>query len=105
MSEISELKKEVQELKQFTLLNSKRVLTMQDAVLITGLSLSCLYKKTHKKEIPFWKSSGGKLIYFDKEEIESWCLSQRVKTNAEIESEAANYLVTAGKTRKKGGAK
>jgi len=103
MSEISELKKEVQELKQITLLGSKRVLTMQDAVLLTGLSLSCLYKKTHKREIPFWKSSGGKLIYFNKEEIENWCLSHRVKTNAEIEAEAATFVVV-GK-RKKGGAK
>jgi len=88
---------ELQELKKIALLGSKRVLTMQDVALLTGLSMSCLYKKTHKKELPFWKSNGGKITYFDKSEIEDWCLSHRVKTSAEIESEAATYLVSGKK--------
>ena len=67
---------------------------MQDVALLTGLSMSCLYKKTNKKEIPFWKSEGGKINYFSKEEIENWCLSHRIKTNEEIESEAVTYTVT-----------
>ena len=90
----SEIKNELQELKKITLLGSKRVLTMQDVSLLTGLSMSCLYKKTHKRELPFWKSEAGKILYFDKSEIENWCLSHRIKTNAEIEREATSYVVT-----------
>ena len=96
-----EIKKELQELKQITLLGSKRVLTMQDVSLLTGLSMSCLYKKTSNKEIPFWKSSSGKITYFDKSEIENWCLFHRIKTVDELDTEATNYIVT-GNARKGG---
>jgi hypothetical protein len=55
------------------------------------------------KEIPYYKSDGGKLTYFDKSEVEAWCLKHRVKTDDELETEAATYIVT-GKHSKKGGA-
>jgi hypothetical protein len=53
------------------------------------------------KKIPYYKSQGGKITYFDKDELNAWMLQHRVKTVNEIETEAANYLVTG----KKGGAK
>ena len=90
---------ELQELKRLTLLGVKKVLTMDDCALLTGLSKSHLYKLTMNKKIPYWKSDGGKLTYFDKQEIEAWLLQHRVKTDAEIETEAANYIVAG---RRKG---
>ena len=39
------------------------------------------------KEIPYWKSNGGKFLLFDKKEIENWLLHTRIKTNAELEDE------------------
>jgi excisionase family DNA binding protein len=92
---------ELQEIKQLTLLGAKRALTMTDASLLTGLSKSHLYKLVCRKAIPYYKSDGGKLTYFDKDELNAWMLQHRVKTTDELETEAANYLVT-GKHSKKG---
>jgi excisionase family DNA binding protein len=97
-------KNEFQELKNLTLLGAKKALTMSDCALLTGLSKSHLYKKVMNKEIPYYKSDGGKLTYFDKSEVEAWCLKHRVKTVDELETEAATYIVT-GKHSKKGGTK
>ena len=85
---------ELQALKNLTLLGVKKVLTMSDCALLTGLSKSHLYKLTCAKKIPHWKSEGGKFTYFDKTEVEQWQLQHRVKTTDELEAEAAGYLVT-----------
>ena len=84
-------------IEKLTLLGAKKVLTMSDVAVLTGLSKSHLYKKCHLKEIPYWKSVGNKLTYFDKAEIEAWCLQHRVKPSYEIEQEAATYCVTGKK--------
>lgn len=99
-----EFKNEFQELKNLTLLGVKKVLTMADCALLTGLSKSHLYKLVCAKQIPYYKSQGGKLTYFDKSEVEAWCLKYRHKTADELETEAATYLVT-GKHSGKGGKK
>jgi predicted DNA-binding transcriptional regulator AlpA len=100
--ELELIQSALQEIKQLTLLGAKRALTMKDASFLTGLSISNLYKKCSLKEIPHWKSEGGKFTYFDKEELNAWMLQHRVKTACEIEQEAANYLVNgkAGKEEK-----
>ncbi|MDR1561733.1 MAG: helix-turn-helix domain-containing protein [Dysgonamonadaceae bacterium] len=100
MTELNfDIKSELQEIKQLTLLGAKQALTMSEAALLTGLSKSCLYKKVCYKEIPHYKSNGGKLTYFDKDELNAWMLKHRVKTVEELETEAATYIVT-GKSRK-----
>ena len=91
--------KELQELKELAVLGSKQALTMNDVSTLTGLSKSHLYKLVCRKQIPHYKS-GGKLTYFDKDEVTKWLLKHRVKTADELEAEAATY-VTIGK--KKGG--
>lgn len=77
---------------RYSLLAAKNVLTLEDVALLTGLSRSWLYKATCKNEIPFYKPN-GKMLYFDRKEIEDWMRQGRVKTNAELEQEAANYLI------------
>jgi excisionase family DNA binding protein len=93
---------ELQEIKQLTLLGVKKTLTMSDASMLTGLSKSHIYKLVCAKKIPYYKSQGGKLTYFDKSEVEAWQLQHRVKPSYEIEQEAASYIAT-GKHSKKGG--
>jgi len=85
---------ELQELKKLTLLGAKTALTMSEAAMITGLSKSHLYKLVCGKKIPYYKSDGGKLTYFDKQELTAWQLQHRVKTTSEVEAEAVNYCVT-----------
>jgi excisionase family DNA binding protein len=92
---------ELQELKNLTLLNAKQALTMSDTALLTGLSKSHIYKLVCAKKIPYYKSQGGKLTYFDKSELNKWLLQNRVKTSDELETEAATYVVT-GKAKKGG---
>jgi excisionase family DNA binding protein len=92
---------ELQKLQQLTLLGAKKALSMNDCALLTGLSKSHIYKLVMNKKIPYWKSEGGKLTYFDKQEIEAWLLKHRVKTTDEIETEAANYVVLGRRGGKK----
>ena len=89
--------KELQELKTLTLLGAKKALTMSDCALLTGLSKSHIYKLVCAKKIPYYKSDGGKLTYFDKNELTAWMLNRRIKTNDELETEAVNYVVTGRK--------
>jgi excisionase family DNA binding protein len=76
---------------------------MNDASLYTGLSKSHIYKLVCYKKIPYYKSQGGKLTYFDKAELEQWMLNRRIPTNDELEQEAANYLVTGKHSKNKRG--
>lgn len=66
---------------------SKTVLTFKEAAMYLGVSSDTLYKWTMKRKIPFYKPN-GKLIYFNRAEIESWLQSNRISTEAELESRA-----------------
>lgn len=77
---------------RYSLLAAKNVLTLEDVALLTGLSKSWLYKATCKNEIPYYKPN-GKMLYFDRKEIEDWMRQGRVKTNAEIGQEAADLML------------
>ena len=92
---------ELQELKNLAVLGSKQAMTMNDVSVLTGLSKSHLYKLVMNKQIPHYKS-GGKLTYFDKDEVTKWLLKHRVKTTEELETEAATYCATG---KMKGGKK
>ena len=87
---------ELAEIKQYTLLGAKNMLTFDDVILLTGLSKGHLYKLTCKHVIPFYKPN-GKQIYFDKKEIEAWLRQNRVASNEELESKAITYLTTGRK--------
>jgi len=72
--------------------NNKKVLNFDEAVELTGFSKSYLYKLTSQSQIPYYRPS-GKRIYFDREELEVWLLSNKIKSEQEIEKEASNYLI------------
>ena len=73
------------------LLSNKKVLTFDEVVTYTGFKPSYLYKLTSSFSIPHSKPGGGKL-FFDKEELDSWLLANKVKTQSEIDREASNFL-------------
>lgn len=75
------------------LVANKSVLNMREATLLTGLSLSHLYKLTSTNGIPCYKPT-GKAIYFNREELEAWMLRGRKATAEEIGAEAATYVAT-----------
>lgn len=86
---LQNLQEELQEIKEMVLLGEKPVYTMEDAVKVVGVSKSNLYKLVHEKKIPHYKSKGGKLTYFNREELLQWLLAVRIPTNEELATQAA----------------
>ena len=72
----------------------KNVLNLDEVCSLTGLSKSHLYKLTCWQKIPFYKQA--KHLYFDRQEIETWLKSIKVKTISEIDREASTYVTTKG---------
>ena len=73
------------------LASQKKVLNFDDVCDYTGISKSYLYKLTSQKRIPFSKPN-GKVIFFDKEELDNWLLLNKQKTKAQIEEDATIYM-------------
>lgn len=87
--------KQLAEIKAFSLLAAKKVLGIDDVVLLTGLSKAYIYKLTCRKEIPYYKPN-GKLVYFDRQEVEGWMKRNRVNSIVEAEQMASKYLLEKG---------
>lgn len=81
------------------LLSQKTVLNFDEVAAYTGLSKSYLYKLTSTGGIPCYKPQ-GKMIYFNKTEIDNFLMQNRKATNEELESNAATFV-----TLKRGGAR
>lgn len=79
-------------------LATKRILTFNEAAEFTGISRSYLYKLTSTQRIPHFKPT-GKIIFFDREELEAWLSQNRVSTIAEIEGKAQAYCMRKGGVR------
>lgn len=77
-------------------INTKPILTFDEACLYMGMSKSALYKVTSNKEIPFSKPN-GKMIYFKRADVDGWLLSNMSATATELTDKAMAY------TQKKGG--
>lgn len=80
------------------LLSSKAVLTFDETAVYTGMSKSYLYKLTSTGGIPCYKPS-GKVLYFNRTELDSWMLQNRKATREEIEVKANTYLAVGGPRR------
>ncbi|QWF71203.1 helix-turn-helix domain-containing protein [Methylomonas paludis] len=72
-------------------LSNKNALNIDEAAAFTGLAVSYLYKLTSTQEIPHYKPR-GKMLYFDRAELERWLLQRRIKSIDEINKEAANHV-------------
>lgn len=71
---------------------SKNVLSREEASDYTGIAKSYLYKLIAKGEIPFSKPR-GKRIYFSREKLDDWLLSNQSISRKEIESEVLDYTI------------
>ncbi len=75
--------------------NTKEVLTSEEAARYMGISRSHLYKLTHRQEIPHFKPT-GKVIYFNRAELEQWLQNNRVATVNEARGLAEAYCKRGG---------
>ena len=73
------------------LLTHKNVLTFSEVELYTNLSKSYLYELTSTGGIPCYKPN-GKHLYFKKQEIEDWLLSNKKITNIELGELASTHI-------------
>ena len=80
-----------------TSINTKEVLTSEEAARYLGVSKSCLYKWTMGRMIPHYKSPTGKMCYFNRKEVEAWMQSVRVATDEELEQKAQSMARKGGR--------
>ncbi len=71
-NQLAEMFENIRSLKAMT----KDVMTINECAQYTGLSVSYLYKLTHRKLIPFFKPM-GKRVYFKRTEIDQWLLRNK----------------------------
>lgn len=77
---------------------TKNELSFEEASRFLNLSKSYLYKLTSGNLIPHYKPQ-GKMLYFEREELEAWLRRNPIKTRTQIEAEAQQYVL--GRTSKK----
>lgn len=73
-------------------LHSKNVLSFEEASRFLNLSKSYLYKLTSGNLIPHYKPQ-GKMLYFEKTELEAWLRQNPIRTQAQTEAEAQKYVL------------
>jgi excisionase family DNA binding protein len=75
------------------LLQTKTVFAPKEAAKYMGISLSTLYKLTSAGILPFSKPN-GKLIYFCRQSLDNWLLSNTSTSAEEKDEKAATYIST-----------
>ncbi|MDR0332409.1 MAG: helix-turn-helix domain-containing protein [Dysgonamonadaceae bacterium] len=86
------LEARVLELEQ-TIFHTKNIFSFDEASKFLNLSKSYLYKLTSGNLIPHYKPQ-GKMLYFEKEELENWLRQNPIKTQAQIAREAQQYVMS-----------
>lgn len=95
----------IEQLTLHTLVSSKNTLCMDEAAVYTGLSKNYIYNLVSRKDIPHYKSNGGKMLYFDRADLDRWMRSHRVSSTEELAQDAAIYTVRRPIGRPRGTAK
>jgi excisionase family DNA binding protein len=73
------------------LLSQKKTLNISEFCLYTGFSKSFAYKLTSKRKIPF-SCPNGKLIFFEREAVDEFLLSNPISLSEDVEQDAINYI-------------
>lgn len=76
----------------------KEVLNFNEATVYLEVSHSHLYKLTSTGTIPAYKPNGKKL-YFNRQELNKWLLSNRQTSISDIEEEVSQFQLKSGRTR------
>ena len=76
----------------------KEVLNFNEAAVYLEVSHSHLYKLTSTGTIPAYKPNGKKL-YFNREELNRWLLSNRQTSISDIEEEVSQFKLKSGRAK------
>lgn len=77
-----------------------KMLTIDEAAKYLSISKHTVYKMTAEHQVRFYKPS-GKRIYFDVEDLNEWMKSRMVKSNADTNIEATNYVMFGNRPTEK----
>ena len=91
-----ELRKVADLLTASVLIAQKEVLSASEAATYMNVSLSHLYKLTAERKVPHFKPM-GKMVYFNRPELEKWLQTNRVATDCELEAQAQKLARKGGK--------
>lgn len=69
----------------------RKLLNSREAAEYLGLSLSYFRKLMMRRVIPMYKP-GGKVCFFDPDDLDAYLTSIRISSQTEIEDETTNYL-------------
>jgi len=70
----------------------KTTFNLDDLCSYTGLSKSAVYKLTQRRLIPYSKPN-SKIIFFKKDDVDAYLLSNPIDTQEEVEKIATNYIL------------
>ena len=77
-----------------------KVLSFSEGCQYLGYKKSYVYKLTSARVLPFSKPNGKK-IFFDREKLEKWMLSNASSSSTQKQIEASTYITTVKNTRSK----
>ncbi|MBQ9666177.1 MAG: excisionase family DNA-binding protein [Bacteroidaceae bacterium] len=75
--------------------NEKELLNSEEAAKYLGISRSTIWKMTSANNIPFYRPGNGRLMMFEREELDRWVRAAYVparKTDEELRAEAEAKL-------------
>ena len=75
---------------------AKTILTVDDLIDYTGFKRSYIYKLVHLNEIPYSKPQ-GKILFFDRAEIDEWLRQNKSKSKSQISNNAIDYFFKSKK--------
>lgn len=81
----------LERIERLLIINGKEALTANEAAMFLGITEGRIRHLVSGQEIPYYKR--GNRTFFAKSELERWMLSRRVKTNDEINDQAATHNV------------
>lgn len=89
LKEVRTLKREMKRIHLYR----KRIYTMKEAALVSGVSESYIQKLISSNQIPHSKPT-GKLIFIRRRDLEKFLMKNYVNTSEEIETIVSNNLIT-----------
>lgn len=78
MDETADIIKRLEQIQAATLLASKEIYTTAEACMFLGVKRNYLYELVRNRKIPYFKSRGGKLTYFKRNDLEAWMTDNNI---------------------------
>lgn len=86
-----EILETLQQIRLYTLIAAKQMLTHEEASAYLGISVHHLTKLKTNRMIPYYKPN-GKLCYYSKSDLDEFMLRGKVKSFAQMDDDAIKHI-------------